>query len=835
MKDYFLPLEVNEKIKKHIGFKSFYLASLTKLEIPTPSRIFLSDLYFKDYISNNYSLDLEKLENVIDLISENSKSGLKDPDKPLIICIKPSKTGNICKLNTTLNIGFNPETVEKLGEYYLRPKFAYESYYHFICNFLHSVFDVSKIQIANIENRFIQSKKVGGFRSLKLNDIKELIGIFLSFANQNNFKIPDSVYEQAGMVIESLYNRWISKEFTDQKIKDNFDLKQGLPIVLEEMTFGNLGENSGSFIAYSRNPNTGKKELCGDFFQLEQLNPTLRPNKNHRDISQLDNNFQNKIAEYLETLETYLKFDICVHGIIEDGNLRIVNLYEIPKTIQAEVQICNDFELEGKLEFKKAVNFINSEKLHLYQNLECQSSITDFSFAKGRLISLGACSGELVFNEEEATNRISNNQNYILFSDPHKTWSDVILKRASGVIVTNKQFTSMLAEKTRELCIPCLGLENYVSITNGQVILEDQKILKSGDFITLDASSGRIFKTHKNLILNPSISPLKDLVEKCKDNLSLKFYSYGDINEITSNNLIDVFLWDTESVIQEGINNLDKLRILFKTINPKELVQIKNNLRDILEEKLLKINSEEINVTFPNNIIGNLIPDVSTILDFVEISKLDYDFVQKEILKFINLSKNGISGTKIYVENENIFAVLLQGFLEAMWKVQTKKGCKYNFILSNVNSPSEYLFFEQILENAIHRLCPDIELITGISITNTSGIINLLELSKICKYITIDLDSIRGSFYGYQTEHSIAQTFNNYQIWTENKNKDFSADLKQVLEAFKNHDLDCIVGIKNNRAYKNNFKDFLLKNTYNFVVCDEKWTLNAIVNLVNTK
>jgi len=834
MKDFFLPLEVTSKIKENIGYKAYYLSSLHKLEISTVSRVFISDKFFKDYLSNDCSLNLEKLQEIINTVSDQSKSGLKSPDKPLIISIRPSKNGDILKLNSVLNIGFNKDTVDQIGNFYLRPKFAYESYYFFICNFLQEVFGVSKTQVLNIENRFVESKKVKEFKDLKLNDLKELIDILQNFANQNNFNIPHSIYEQAGMVIESMYTKWLSKEFKDQKIKEKFSLENGLPVIIEEMTFGNLGENSGSFVAYSRDPNTGEKGLKGDYFQYKQNYSYFRFNSNFTDISELNKTQKNKIEETLETLEKFLKFDLCVEGVIEDGTLRITNLYEIPKTIQAEVKICNDFINEEKLKFSKAVNFINSEKLHLYQNLECQSSITDFSFAKGRLITTGSCVGSLVFDEQDAKTCISNKNNFIIFSKADYQWPKEIIKRASGLILDNKQFTSALARKTRELCIPTIAIDNFISIKNKQIIFENQKILKTGDVITLDANSGRIFKTKKNLVLNESLKPLKSLLKKSKEHLSLDFYSFGQKQD-GQDSLFEVFLWDTEEFLKESISDLDKLRVLFKTLQPRDLIKIKNNLRDRIENKIELINQKNLQIAFPYDVIGSMIPSIDSILDFVEISKLDYDFVQKEILKLINLSKNSIAGCKIFINNENLFAVIIQSFLEAMWRIQTKKEISYTFILSNINSPSEFLYFEELFLNAVNKLCPDLNVKTGISITNSSGVVHTKELSKLCSHLTIDLDIIRGNFFGFAGYPQIAQDLSDFKVWNTNYHKDFSSDLKAFLNAFTSDIENIKIGLKNNRAYKNNFKEFLLENNYDFVLCDDKWTLNAIVNLVNTK
>ena len=834
MKDFFLPLEATNKIIDNIGYKSFYLSSFDKLDIPSTSKIFISDEFFNDYVSNDCSLDLEKLENIIHKVSETSKSNLQSPDKPLILAIKPSKTNDILKINSVLNIGFNSETVEQLGNFYLRPRFAYESYYLFVCNFLKEVYNVSKIQIENIENRFIESKKIKDFKSLKLNDIKELIEILLNFAKQNKFIIPESIYEQCGMVIESIYTKWISREFKEQKIKENFSLNKGIPLIIEEMTFGNLGENSGSFTVYSRDPSTGEKGLKGDYFRCQQNHRSFKFNKDFEDITNLESDFLDSIAENIDALEKHLKFDLCVQGVIEDGQIRFVNLYEIPKTIHAEVKICNDFIKEEKLDFSKAINFINSEKLHLYQNLECQSSITDFSFTKGRMLSKGSCVGKLVFDEQDAKNLIMDSQNFIIFSKPNQSWDSEILKRASGIILDNKQFTSRLAERSRELCIPAIAIDDFLFVKNKQIVFENQKILKSNEQITLDASSGRIFKTKKNLIPNENLAPLKELIIECKKNLNFEFLSYA-AHKKEDDELFETCIWDSEKILKNCISDLDKLKILFKTITPRELIKIKNNLRDSLEQELKNLKQEKVQVFFPSDIINTLIPGVDSILDFVEISKLDYNYVQTEIIKLIDSSKNSISGSKVFIENESLFALILQSFLEAMWRVQNSKEIYYTFVISNINNPAEYLYFKELISNGIQKLCPEINLELGITITNSSGVLNYDRLSKITDLIIIDLDVLRSNYYGFPGKTSIAQDMTDYKIWNNNFFKDFSDDLGEFISTFVKANENCKLGIKNDRAYKNNFKKFLLQNHFDYVICNNKWKLNAIVNLVNTK
>ena len=166
MKKVFSPLEVNDKIVKNVGQKAYFLASLDKLEVATVNRIFLGDKCYHDYIANDYKLDLECIENIITQLHTSSKSGLQGPNKPLIISIRASKLIPAGKLNTVLNVGFNKQTVEELANFYLRPKFAYESYYFFVTNFLKFCYGISTAQVKNIEERFVFSKKYQDFIEL---------------------------------------------------------------------------------------------------------------------------------------------------------------------------------------------------------------------------------------------------------------------------------------------------------------------------------------------------------------------------------------------------------------------------------------------------------------------------------------------------------------------------------------------------------------------------------------------------------------------------------------------------------------------------------------------
>ena len=150
----------------------------------------------------------------------------------------------------------------------------------------------------------------------------------------------------------------------------------------------------------------------------------------------------------------------------------------------------------------------------------------------------------------------------------------------------NKQFTSHLAEKTRELCIPAIGMDEFVGVRNKQIIFENQKTLKINEVITLDANSGRIFKTKKSLVEISNKISLKELVNDCKDHLNSKFICFDD-NLTKQDDLVDSCFWNSENLLKECISDQDKLKILFQSISGKDLIKIKNNLRDKIEDKIM--------------------------------------------------------------------------------------------------------------------------------------------------------------------------------------------------------------------------------------------------------
>jgi len=837
MKKVFSPLEVNDKIVKNVGQKAYFLASLDKLEVATVNRIFLGDKCYHDYIANDYKLDLECIENIITQLHTSSKSGLQGPNKPLIISIRASKLIPAGKLNTVLNVGFNKQTVEELANFYLRPKFAYESYYFFVTNFLKFCYGISTAQVKNIEERFVFSKKYQDFTELKLNEIKELIDIFLGFAEKNNFHIPDSIYEQAGLIIEKYYTTWNSRDYKEEKIKNSLSIKKGLALVFEEMTFGNLGENSGCFKAYSRNPNSGVRGIHGEFFRFQQFQPYNDRVLRCENLEALEKPMLERLREYTEALEKYLKMDLCLEGVVEDGVMRITNLYEIPKTIRAEVQICNDFIAEKKLDFQKAAKLINSAKLHLFYSNICQSSVTDLSFAKGDLISQGACTGVLVFDNLDIQKAIKNHEDFIIVITKDYEIDQEVLKFASGIIQRGRRFTSKLADLARELNIPCLGIDLKYRIQNKQILFENNKILKAQELITLDANSGRVYKTKKTIVRESDDGAIVELVKSIKEHLNMDVYYYDRLQNFNSNSIADCMIWDPVQIVRSSISSINALKLLFGLLKQKELISFKNSLSANFEKQLKQVNSEEVSISLPEDIIQTLIPSSKEIIDFIEISKLDFDEVQRTILQLTSKSNNGIQGCKILLENSTIFALIIQALLEALWKVKQKKEFIPTLYLSHINSSSEFIYFNNLIQEAKEKLCPELDLQIGITITNSSGVVNYKELSKIVSNIIIDLDNISSNFYGLSSNNSfVVNKLTTADVWPKNYLKDFNPhDFGKFIQTYIAKQDGIKLGLKNDRSYKKDFKSWFEKQDYDFIVINQNWLLNSMLNLVNKK
>jgi phosphohistidine swiveling domain-containing protein len=837
MKKYYSPLEVNSVLLNKVGHKAFKLSALSKLEIETTNRIFISADFCEDFKNNDFTFDLQDITTFIDTLKSTSKTDLQAPDKPLILAIRPSKLFDADRLTSVLNIGFNDTTVEELGKFYLRPKFAYESYYLFVTKFLNFCYGISFEQIKSIENKFLESRKISHFKSIKVNELKELISIFFNFAEKNHFLIPENLEEQIAVIMETYYSRWYNKDFQERKIKQNNDLKKGLPLILEEMTFGNLGENSGSVKFYSRNPNFGDKQIYGEIFRNYQLKQDNFRDYTFEDIQKSDLINKKDLNDTTRSLEQYLKEDLLIEGIIEDKKLRITNLKEIPKTIAAEVKICNSFQDEKILDFTDALNIINSDKLHLYETYNCQASLTDISFAKGVGICKGGASGRLLFDYSNIQACLDSNTDFILFLDPLNKIDYEKVKFAKGIMQYGGSKTTDLADVCRELNIPCIGIDKSNQINGIYLYFDGNKSIKNGDYVSFDADSESIFKSQKKLVINSDTTPILDLIEKAKEYTPCEIFNIPESIYNINSDYTKAFFYNPLELIKSSLNDLNKLKALFGLLTQNELIDFKNKLRANLESVLTNIQEETISITLPYDILQSLIPKNKDVFDFVEISKLDFDYVQKRILNVISKSESGLIGSNVFIENQKIFAIIIQAYLEAMCKKQTSVDSKLVLYLSNLNSSSEYLFFQNLINEAKDKLCPQLNLELGLTITTSRGVVNYNTLSEISKNILIDVDSLVDNFYGFSNRSSnIPEKLTKMKIWDQNYQKEFDVnDLGVFLEGFVKKKSHSQLGIKNSRGYKKSFKNWLKDQSYDFLVVDEKWLLNSIVNLAGNK
>jgi len=332
--------EVKEDIVKFIGSSAWRIGQLSNLEIQSAPGFILSSNFTESFEEESKipKLKSQLLKHLINLEKSTGKK-LDSGSKPLILSVYPSSfDGCVDGLEPILNIGINDETAEGLSEYYHRPKFAYMTYIRFVSDYLQQVFRIDFEIINSQVQSFMQIKRVEELVALEIMDLKELVKILKNISLQyREIAFPDNPLDQLEKIITAKIIDWNQTSLSDYRRSIEFDVNQGLSLIVREQKFSNLGEDSADVKVFTRNPQTGDRELSIAGHKNWQRYSKLPYRKQYTKFALIDGNIKSKIQEYVTVLETYFNDALELNFIIEDKRVILNQVKPLKKSPLCEL------------------------------------------------------------------------------------------------------------------------------------------------------------------------------------------------------------------------------------------------------------------------------------------------------------------------------------------------------------------------------------------------------------------------------------------------------------------------------------------------------------------
>ena len=496
-------------VRELLGGKGANLAEMTRIDIPVPPGFTVTTEACNAYLAAGEEFPEGMWEQELEALKETEAETGKefgDVDDPLLLSCRSGAVQSMPgMMDTVLNIGLNDETVEGLAELTGDERFAYDSYRRLVQMFGSVVLGIPDEAFEEALDEMKEEKGVKLDTDLSSENLKELTEEFKEIVQEHKgFDFPQDPNEQLRMATEAVFSSWNIKRAIDYRNAAGIPHDLGTAVNVMTMVFGNMGDDSGTGVAFTRNPSTGEKEVWGEYLLNAQGEDVVAGIRNANDIEQLGEEMPEVYETFLEITEKLEKHYEEVQDVeftIERGKLWMLQTRDGKRTAKAAVKIAVDLANEGLITKEEAVKRIKPEQvdtlLHPQFILEAKQKAQEEGnlLATGVNASPGAAVGRIYLDADTAEAKAKEEGQDVIMVRPFTKPDDVHGMLASkGILTSEGGATSHAAVVARQFGIPCV-----VGASDVKIDFEKREItahgvtVKEGDYISVDGAAGEAF------------------------------------------------------------------------------------------------------------------------------------------------------------------------------------------------------------------------------------------------------------------------------------------------------------------------------------------------------
>lgn len=514
--------EGNAKQRDLLGGKGANLAEMTRIGLPVPPGFIISTEGCRAYYAGGEKLPEELQEELrygIKKLEEDLGKGFGNPLNPLLVSVRSGAAVSMPgMMDTVLNLGLNDETRGGLAKLTGNPRFANDCYRRFIQMFSEVVRGIPAQVFEDAIEKEKQEAGVTADTELTADNLDRLIQKFKQiYRRQMGEEFPTDPFTQLFAAVEAVFASWNGNRAIVyrriHKIPDDI----GTAVNIQTMVFGNSGDDSGTGVAFTRNPSTGVKELYGEYLFNAQGEDVVAGIRTPQPIAGLQRHMPQVYKQFLNTcqlLEQHYRDLQDIEFTFEKGNLYILQTRSGKRTATAAVKIAVDMVEEGIINKEEAILRIDPEQLNQLMHSSIDPDKEVEILAKGLPASPGAAIGKVVFDADLAEELGKKGEKIILVR-PETTPDDIHgIVMAQGILTSRGGMTSHAAVVARGMGKPCIcGCEALrIDLTEKQFIVKGV-IVREGDLLTIDGSSGRVILGKAKLISAQMTDELQVLLQ----------------------------------------------------------------------------------------------------------------------------------------------------------------------------------------------------------------------------------------------------------------------------------------------------------------------------------
>ena len=499
--------EGNAKMRELLGGKGANLAEMTNIGLPVPQGFTISTEACTQYYEDGRQINAEIQAQIMENIEKMEKiTGKKfgDKENPLLVSVRSGARASMPgMMDTILNLGLNEEVVEVLSNKSGNPRWAWDCYRRFIQMFSDVVMEVSKKEFESLIDAMKEKKGVTFDVELTADDLKELANQFKAKYKQALGKdFPSDPKEQLFEAIKAVFRSWDNPRANVYRMDHDIPYSWGTAVNVQMMAFGNMGDDCGTGVAFTRNPATGEKGLMGEFLMNAQGEDVVAGVRTPMPISKMKEvlpEVYNQFLEVCNTLENHYRDMQDMEFTIEKGKLFMLQTRNGKRTAAAAIRIACDLIDEGMINEKEALMQIDAKTLDMllhptFDAKALKEADKNNVVGKGIAASPGAAAGKIVFTPEDAV-RLGKNKEKVVLVRLETSPEDIEgMKFAQGILTVRGGQTSHAAVVARGMGTCCVSGCGDIKMHEEEKYFElGGKIFHEGDALSLDGSTGNIY------------------------------------------------------------------------------------------------------------------------------------------------------------------------------------------------------------------------------------------------------------------------------------------------------------------------------------------------------
>ncbi len=497
--------EGDASMKNLLGGKGANLAEMTKLGFPVPQGFTVTTEACTRYYSDGKVISGEIITEIDDKLSQlegivGKKFG--DPQNPLLVSVRSGARASMPgMMDTILNLGLNDTVVEGLAKLTGNPRFAYDSYRRFIQMFSDVVMEVPKSNFERIIDEIKEHKGITNDTDLSAEDLKAMVARFKDYYHgQKGSDFPQEPKEQLIEAVKAVFRSWDNPRANVYRRMNDIPSDWGTAVNIQAMVFGNTGDDSGTGVAFTRNPSTGEKALYGEFLINAQGEDVVAGIRTPQKIAQLQEVMPEVYDQFIEIagkLEQHYRDMQDMEFTIENKKLYMLQTRNGKRTAQAAIKIAVDLVGEGMISKEQAVLNVDPKQLDalLHPTFSAQALKEATVLATGLAASPGAGSGKVYFTAEDAVKAAQGGEKVILVRLETSPEDIEGMDAASGILTARGGMTSHAAVVARGMGRCCVAGCGDIRVSEeDKCFTVGDKCFAEGSYISIDGSTGHVYE-----------------------------------------------------------------------------------------------------------------------------------------------------------------------------------------------------------------------------------------------------------------------------------------------------------------------------------------------------